>query len=164
MKIHSEKVSVTTQTRPTFHDVTPDVKRVLESAGIKNGLLTVYSQHTTCSVFIQEPSAGSTFNDTLYIMQDLVNALDKIAPTCRYEGQYLHPGKDHIVRAQAIGEDPAWSLNTDAHLRSAIIGRSVSIPIIDGDAQLGRFGHVWFADFDQVRAREREILIHIMGE
>lgn len=158
MTVYFEKVKVMTETRPTFHDVTSDVKRVVETSGVKNGLVTVYSQHTTCSVFTQEPSAGSTFNNTLYIMQDLVNVLDKIAPTCLYEGQYLHPSKDHIVRAKAIGEDPAWSLNTDAHIRSVIMGRSVVVPLIDGEIQLGRFGHIWFCDFDQVRARERECM------
>lgn len=164
MEIRSMKISLHAEARPTFVDVTEEVKEFCGKEGIQNGIVVVYSHHTTCSVFTQEPSAGSTFNDTLYIMQDLVNALAKITPTCHYEGQYLHPSKDHIVRAKAIGEDPAWSLNTDAHLRSAILGRSVSIPIIDGEVQLGRFGHIWFCDFDQVRARDRECTVLLMGK
>jgi secondary thiamine-phosphate synthase enzyme len=162
--VYHEKITVQTETRPTFFDVTQDVKKIVESSKVKDGIVTVYSQHTTCSVFTQEPSAGKTFNNTLYIMQDLVNALSKIVPTCEYEGQYLHPSLEHRGRAEAIGEDASWSLNTDAHIRSVIMGRSVVIPVIDGEVQLGRFGHVWFADFDQVRARERDCLVHVMGE
>lgn len=165
MAIHYEKIKCMTGVHhPTFVDVTDDVKKIVGRSGLKNGLLTVYSQHTTCSVVTQEPSQGKTFNGTLYIHQDLVNALSKIIPTCEYEGQYLHPSLEHRARAEAIGEDAAWSLNTDAHLRSMIMGRTVVIPIIDGDVQLGRFGHIFFIDWDQVRAREREVIVHIMGE
>lgn len=165
MKILHDTIKVMTAVHhPTFDDVTEGVKQIVEKTGVKNGLLTVYTHHTTCSVVIQEPSRGKTFNGTLYIFQDLVNALAKIVPTCEYEGQYLHPSLEHRARAEAIGEDAAWSLNTDAHLRSVIIGRSVSIPVIDGAVQLGRFGHIFFIDWDQVRAREREVLVHIVGE
>lgn len=163
--VYSEKKAYMTKVhQQTVIDVTEDAKAALERSGIKNGLLTVYSQHTTCSVSIQEPSRGQTFNGTLYIFQDLIDTLEKIAPTCKYEGQYLHPSLEHRGRAEAIGEDAAWSLNTDAHIRSVIMGRSVTIPITDGKMELGRFGHVFFIDWDQVRARERECMFHVMGE
>lgn len=165
MAIYYDKIKVMTAAHhPTFDDITEGVKKIVQDSGVKNGLLTVYSQHTTCSIVTQEPSSGRTFNGTLYIFQDLVNALAKIVPTCEYEGQYLHPSLEHRARAEAIGEDASWSLNTDAHIRSIIMGRSVAIPIIDGNVQLGRFGHIFFIDWDQVRAREREALVHIMGE
>jgi thiamine phosphate synthase YjbQ (UPF0047 family) len=43
------------------------------------------------------------------------------------------------------------------------MGRSVTVPIIDGEVQLGEFGYIWFADFDQVRARERKAIVQVMG-
>jgi len=165
MTIYHKKITCMTGVHhPTFVDITEDVKKILADSTVKEGLMTVYSQHTTCSVVTQEPSRGTTFNGTLFIHQDLVNALSKIVPTCEYEGQYLHPSLEHRGRAEAIGEDASWSLNTDAHIRSEIIGRSVSIPVINGEAQLGRFGHIFFIDWDQVRAREREVIVHIIGE
>jgi secondary thiamine-phosphate synthase enzyme len=97
-------------------------------------------------------------------MQDLVNALTEIIPTCLTEGQYLHPGPKHIEAAKGRDELPAWSLNTDAHVRSVLMGRSQSIPVIDGAMQLGEFGRIYFADFDQVRARERVVRVQIVGE
>ena len=165
MKICHETMKLKTEVHhPTFIDVTEQVLKIVEDGPVKNGLLTVYSQHTTCSVVTQEPSSGETFNGTLYIFQDLVNALSKIVPTCEYEGQYLHPSMEHRARAVSIGEDASWSLNTDAHLRSIIMGRSVEIPIIDGVVSLGRFGHIFFIDWDQVREREREVIVHVMGD
>ncbi len=61
-------------------------------------------------------------------------------------------------------ELPAWSLNTDAHLRSVILGRSQAVPVVDGAMMLGEFGRIFFADFDQVRARQRTVRVQIVGE
>jgi thiamine phosphate synthase YjbQ (UPF0047 family) len=44
------------------------------------------------------------------------------------------------------------------------MGRSQSIPVVDGQMVLGEFGHIYFADFDQVRARERIVRVQIVGE
>lgn len=150
--------------RPTFLDVTEQVGEILAKSGIKNGILVVFSQHTTCSVLIQEASDDVNYWGTDLLMQDLVSVLENIIPTCRTEGQYLHPGPEHIEAAAGRNELPSWSLNTDAHLRSVILGRSVTIPVEDGRMVLGEFGCIYFADFDQVRARERFVRVQIVGE
>lgn len=150
--------------RPTFDDVTEQVGEILANSGIKNGILVVFSQHTTCSVLIQEASDDVNYWGTDLLMQDLVNVLENIIPTCRTEGQYLHPGPEHIEAGAGRNELPSWSLNTDAHLRSVILGRSVTIPVEDGRMVLGEFGCIYFADFDQVRARERFVRVQIVGE
>jgi secondary thiamine-phosphate synthase enzyme len=140
------------------------VQEILKKSGLKNGILVVFSQHTTCSVMIQETSDDTNYWGTELLMQDLVNVLENIIPTCRTEGQYLHPGPKHITAATGRNELPSWSLNTDAHLRSILLGRSQTIPVIDGQMELGEFGHIYFADFDQVRARERIVRVQIVGE
>lgn len=150
--------------RPTFDDVTARVEEILEKAKITEGILVVYSQHTTCSVVIQEAADDTNYWGTELLMQDLVGVLEKIIPTCRTEGQYLHPGPMHIKAAAGRNELPSWSLNTDAHLRSVLLGRSVTIPVNDGKMILGEFGRIYFADFDQVRARERFVRVQIVGE
>lgn len=150
--------------RPTFEDVTDRVQEALNKSGIKNGILVVFSQHTTCSVMIQEASDDVNYWNTELLMQDLVNVFEKFIPTCRTEGQYLHPGPKHIRAAAGRDELPSWSLNTDAHLRSIMMGRSESIPIVDGEMTLGEFGRIYFADFDQVRARKRTVRVQIVGE
>lgn len=164
MSAFHEMIKVQSGQVPTFHDVTEQAQSAVKNSGVKNGICVVYSQHTTCSVMIQEESHDENYWGTKSIMQDLVNSLEKIVPVCRTEGQYLHPGPKHIEDAVRRNELPSWSLNTDAHLRSIIMGRSESIPIIDGKLELGEFGRIYFADFDQVRARERKVHFQIVGD
>lgn len=164
MTVYHQHFTIQSDRRPTFHDVTEQVQSVLLDSKIKEGILLVYSQHTTCSVMIQEAADDVNFWGTELLMQDLVNVLEKIMPTCLTEGQYLHPGPKHIQAATGRDELPSWSLNTDAHLRSVLMGRSVSIPVIESQMQLGEFGRIYFADFDQVRARERYVRVEIVGE
>jgi thiamine phosphate synthase YjbQ (UPF0047 family) len=145
--------------------VTDRALAFVSEIGAREGLMTVYSQHTTCAVLIQEQSDDVNFYGTQFILQDLANGLATMFPTCETEGQYLHPGPKHITIAKNERDEEAWwSLNTDAHLRSVMIGRSVTVPIMDGEAQLGQFGRIYFADFDQVRARERVVWVTVIGE
>ncbi len=165
MKIVHDSFEIQSDTRPTFHDVTDFAADVVAKTGAASGLAVVYSQHTTCSVMIQEQSDDTNFYGEQFILQDLVNVLSKIVPTCETEGQYLHPGAKHIdIAARERAEEPWWSLNTDAHLRSVIMGRSVTVPIIDGKLVLGEFGRIYFADFDQVRARKRSVRVTVICE
>jgi secondary thiamine-phosphate synthase enzyme len=164
MSVYHESFKIQSDRRPTFDDVTVRVQDALKKSGIHEGILLVYSQHTTCSVMIQEAADDVNYWGTELLMQDLVNVLEKIIPTCHTEGQYLHPGPKHIQAAAGRNELPSWSLNTDAHLRSVLMGRSVSIQVLDSKMELGEFGRIYFADFDQVRARERTVRVEIVGE
>jgi secondary thiamine-phosphate synthase enzyme len=164
MTTFHETFAIQSDRRPTFEDVTEQVQQVLGHSGIRDGILLVYSQHTTCSVLIQEASDDKNYWGTDLLMQDLVDVLERIIPTCRTESQYHHPGPEHIQAAKGRHELPSWSLNTDAHLRSVLMGRSQSIPVVNGAMQLGEFGRIYFADFDQVRARERTVRVQIVGE
>lgn len=165
MKTIRDTIKVTsTGGRPTFHTVTDQVKDIVSRSGIKSGICMVYSRHTTCAVMIDEDSFDKTYTNLTYLQQDLVDTFEKIIPTCRKEGQYMHPGPELTVFASKHGEDKPGTLNTDAHLRSSIMGRSESIPIIDGDLELGEFGHIYFVDFDHTRARERQVSVQIIGE
>lgn len=164
MFIHHEKIEIQSDRRPTFDNITDTVKETIRKTNFLNGTVLVYSPHTTCSVLIQEASDGQNYWGTEYILQDLVNVLQKIIPTCTSEGQYLHPCQKHIELAAELRDElPSWSLNTDAHLRSVMLGRSVTIPVINGELMLGEFGNIYFADFDQVRARKRTAIIQLMG-
>jgi secondary thiamine-phosphate synthase enzyme len=165
MKIMHKVLPIQSKMQVTFDDVTDQVKQFIKESGVQNGIVTVFSQHTSCSVFIQEDSEGTTYKGIPYILQDTLNCLEKIIPTCEYEGQYLHPCVNHIERAQELrGEEKLWGLNTDGHIKSSVLGRSETIPVVDGEMTLGEFGRIYFADFDKTRARERQVRIHIMGE
>lgn len=156
---------ITTDIRPSFHDVTDRVNEAVQQSGIKNGIVVVYSQHTTCSVLIQEDSLDETYNGTKFIFQDLLDIFETLVPTCRKEGQYMHPGPkcvDHSVHV--VKEDIAHTLNTDAHLRSSLLGRSEAIPIVEGKVEFGEHGRIYFADFDGTRARKRNVRVQVIGD
>jgi thiamine phosphate synthase YjbQ (UPF0047 family) len=165
MTIHSAVLDVQSEARVTFHDITAEVVSELDASGIDRGIAVVSSPHTTCSVLIQEESHDTTYLGVEFLMQDLAEILGRLAPDCTAEGQYHHPGQAHIAGAVSErSEEPWWSLNTDAHLRSVLLGRSESIPIIAGTLGLGEFGRIYFADFDQMRARQRHVHVTLMGE
>lgn len=148
----------------TFHDVTDQVKEIVKESGVKDGIVVVYSHHTTCSVITQECAFDMSMTGLETLQQDLVNCMEEWIPTCRTEGMYLHPGKQALDFALEHGEDNFGCHNTDAHLRSSIIGRNVTVVISDGEADLGEFGRIHFIDWDQTRARTRTVDVMIIGE
>ena len=165
MKFIRELINVSsTGKRPTFHKVTERVQDIVNQSGIQNGFCLVFSRHTTCAIIIDEDSMDEAYTGLTYLQQDLTDIFESIIPECRKEGQYMHPGPKATVFAADHGEDKPGSLNTDAHLRSSIIGRSEVLPIVDGKLDLGEFGHIYFVDFDHTRARDRQVTVQLLGE
>lgn len=165
MKVYRESFEVqSTGIRPTFHTVTGKVQEIVEKSSVKDGICVVYSHHTTCSVMIQECSFDTTYTGLEYLQQDLWDVMEKIIPACRVEGQYMHPGPQLTKFSKEHGEDKPETLNTDGHLRSALLGRSETVVLADGKLDLGSFGHIYFVDFDQTRARTRQVQVQIIGE
>ena len=164
MKIINESFELESSgARPSFHTVTDKVRDILTASGVLNGICVVYSKHTTCAVIIDEDSFDVSYTGRTYLQQDLTDVFEKIIPSCRREGQYMHPGPELTVFAAEHGEDKPGTLNTDAHLRSSILGRSETVPIIGGKLELGEFGHIYFVDFDQTRPRKRSVTVTIIG-
>jgi len=149
---------------PTFHDVTERAVEIVSRSGIKNGIVVVYSRHTTCCVITEEDAFDMSMTGLKTLQQDLVEVLESFVPTHRKEGMYLHPGPKALAFAEQHDEDARGCHNTDAHLRSSIIGRSETIVLIDGKMDLGQFGFIYFIDFDQTRPRERTVQVQIIGE
>ena len=165
MKTIRESFKVkSTGIRPVFHTITERVQDIVDKSMIKSGICVVYSHHTTCSVMTQECSFDETYTGLEYLQQDLLDIFERIIPTCRKEGQYMHPGPRLTEFAKEQGEEKPQTLNTDAHLRSVFIGRNETIPLIDGKLDLGSYGHIYFIDFDQTCARERQVEVQIIGE
>ena len=148
----------------TFHDVTTTTLEIAARSNIQNGIVVVYSRHTTCSVITQECAFDESMTGLETLQQDLLDSFDRFIPTQTREGLYLHPGPKALIFAAEHGEDTRGCHNTDAHLRSSIIGRSQTIVLIDGKPDLGEFGHIHFIDFDQTRDRKRTIQVMIIGE
>ena len=165
MKVHRETIERrSTGLYPTFHKITDEVNAIVGRSGVRDGICVVYSHHTTCSVMTQECSHDTAYNGLEYIQQDLVDILERLVPTCRKEGQYMHPGPELTEFAYSVGESKLETLNTDAHLRSVFFGRSESVVIVDGKLDMGSFGHIYFVDFDKTRIRDRQVQVQVIGE
>lgn len=148
----------------TFHNVTDEVKAAVKESGITVGIVNVYTPHTTCSVGTQELAFDLSVTGLETLQQDFVEALEKILPDCKREGIYLHPGPKAIAHAAEYDEDLRGCHNTDAHLRSQLIGRSETVAVLDGEPDLGTFGNVFLIDFDTTRQRQRKLRITVIGE
>ena len=163
--IYKESIKLESRHRAvSFHDITEQVKAIAAKSGIKDGIVVVYSHHTTCSVITQECAFDMSMTGLETLQQDLVNVFEKWIPTQRSEGMYLHPQQKALVFAEEHGEDNFGCHNTDAHLRSSVIGRNVTIVAVDGEMDLGEFGRIHFIDWDQTRGRKRTVQVMIIGE
>lgn len=164
MTIYREELRMTSDDgRVTFFDLTDEVRAVVERSGIVEGLVSVFSPHTTCAVITQEAAFDLSMTGLETLQQDFVDALARVMPEQSREGVYLHPGPQAIAFAAEHDEGLREAHNTDAHLRSALIGRSETIPVKAGVPGLGEFGRVYFIDFDHRRARQRRVDVTVWG-
>jgi secondary thiamine-phosphate synthase enzyme len=133
-----------------FLDVTDDVLDVVARSGVRNGMALVYSPHTTCSVLINERESG--------FLEDFARLMDSLVPV---DGQYRHD--DLESRTENLEDDPHDIPNGWAHCRQSLLGvASQAIPVVEGQLMLGRWQRVFFVELD--RARDRRVLIQVMGE
>ena len=149
---------------PTFHDISIDVMKIVAESGIQNGTVTIASHHTTCSVMVQECSHDFDTFDLEFLQHDLLDIMRKLIPDFSEEHQYRHPGPVHAQFGRHVNEPGNYtSMNTDGHLRSVFFGRSETMTVKDGKLDGGEFAHVYFIDWDHVRARHRQANITVMG-
>ncbi|NPA13587.1 MAG: YjbQ family protein [Aquificae bacterium] len=125
--------SVPTKSHTDFVDVTGLVSSFVKETGIKNGLCVIYVPHTTAAVFINEGADPDVIKDIAY-------KLDKLIPW--EDAAYRH-----------------LEGNSAAHIKSAIIGNSRSVPIIEGRLALGTWESIFLAEFDGPRTRKLMVQI-----
>lgn len=157
------------QGKVTYHEITEKVQALVKKSGIDNGICLVSSPHTTCSVIFEEYSYDKNFFGYELLQQDLNEFLESIFPDTKKEGQYNHPGPEHIrVGIEdfkgKISPEPYTMLNTEAHLKSSLMGASESFSVTNGQLDIGLVGYIYFIDWDKLRSRERTCNIKIVGE
>jgi secondary thiamine-phosphate synthase enzyme len=130
-----------------FRDITDDVAAVVDSVGLREGVVTVFSRHTTAAIRIQE-------NESL-LLQDLEHFLVRLAPA---EASYGH--NDFRIRTEHMHPDE--SPNGHSHCLQFLLGSSESIPVVGGAMQLGTWQRLFLVELDGPR-RERTVLVHTLG-
>ncbi|MBU1298432.1 MAG: secondary thiamine-phosphate synthase enzyme YjbQ [Bacteroidetes bacterium] len=139
MKIFSDKIFVSTHGNNDIKNITEDVEKVIKKSGVKEGIVTVFVVGSTAGITTIEYEPG--------LIKDLPESLERIAPVNK---RYYH--------------DNTWNDgNGYAHIRSSIIGTSLTIPIGNGELESGTWQQIVLIDFDN-RARQRNIICKIIGE
>ncbi|MBT9779559.1 YjbQ family protein [Clostridium sp. MCC353] len=171
MAVYKDTITVTSNgNRPSYHNVTEQVKKIVEQSGIKNGICVVQSQHTTCSVIFEEFVHDTDFNGDEFLQVDLNRILDRIIPREVTENmEYRYPGPKHLdflmsLDDPAYPKDPGTILNGDAHIRGSLFGASESFILDEGMLNTGSVGYIYFVDWDQNRVRNRKCRVLVMGE
>lgn len=137
--IRTDFIEIQTRGNADMHDLTPSVLELVNESGIRQGSVTIFTPSATSSLTTIEFESGA--------LDDLRRLLDEIAPADR---EYRHNLRWHDG-------------NGHSHLRAALLGPSLSIPILDGGLTLGTWQQILFIDFDN-RARSRRIVVQIHGE
>ncbi|HII84688.1 MAG TPA: YjbQ family protein [Methanobacterium subterraneum] len=136
MVVKRGTVGVNTSQRMEIQDITPEVDAVLKNSGVKDGLLNIYSRHSTSAVVINENETG--------LVNDFQLALQKLVP----EGAgYQHDRIDN---------------NADSHIRGFLIGGSQTIPFENGRMMLGTWQSIFFVELDG--PRQRKLTVTVMGD
>jgi len=176
MSVYKEKIQIKSHGgTPTFVNITKEVRAAIEKSGIRNGIVTVISPHTTCSVFFEEFVHDILPDGTEYLQRDLNKVLGKIIPDqveAPSEETYLYPGEKHYEAVEGWpdaesylpGGDRTQLYNCDAHLKATLLGSSATLEVDNGQMAVGPTGYVYFADFDRTRERMRKCSIIVIGE
>ncbi len=127
-------LNVKTSRREEMIDITAQLRTALKESGHKNGVLVCFVTHTTAGVTINENADPSVSRDIIY-------KLNKEIP--QQEGYHHGEG------------------NSDAHIKSSLIGASEQVLFEDGDLILGTWQGVYFCEFDG--PRQRRMLVKIIA-
>jgi secondary thiamine-phosphate synthase enzyme len=137
--IRTKKLSEKTAGFCDLIDITAKVRAYIESEKIKRGVVTLFVSGSTAALTTIEYESG--------LVQDLKEFAEKLIPSDR---RYHHDDR--------WGDDNGFS-----HLRAAVFGPSLAIPIENGGPLLGTWQQIVLLDFDN-RPRTREIIVQLIGE
>jgi secondary thiamine-phosphate synthase enzyme len=132
-------VRLHTRGQGDVRDLTADVTGAVSAARLASGIVTVFVTGSTAGITTIECEPG--------VVSDLDRAFERLAPR--------HDDYAHHLR---WGDD-----NGSSHVRAAMLGPSITIPVIDGRLVLGTWQQVVLVEFD-VHARDRQVVIQMMGD
>ncbi|MBM3948023.1 MAG: YjbQ family protein [SAR202 cluster bacterium] len=151
-KTRLSTVRVKASAAPQFIDITDRVAQQVAESNIRNGIVCVFSKHTTAAIVIQEHEP--------LLMTDLASFLERIAPRTAH---YRH--NDFSVRTVHMHEDECP--NGHSHCQHLVLGSSETIPVVDGEMALGQWQRVFLVELDGEKALQledgRQVLVQVMG-
>lgn len=139
MKSFYHEILLDTKSHFEFIDISDEVRNVWKKSGVKNGLVTIFTQHTTSAIKINERC------ERLQI--DMQGMLERLVP----KKAYRHDEDTVDSRANAEG-----------HLMALLMNASETIPVIDGKLMLGTWQSVFFVELDGPR-NARSVVVNAVG-
>jgi len=133
--MHFYEFTISTNKGEELLDITNEIEKVVHNSKVSNGIVHIFIPHATAGIILNESADPN-------IKTDFLNVLERAIPK---RANYLH---DRIDR------------NAAAHIRSAIVGSSLTIPLRNGEMILGTWQSIMLCEFDGPR-RTRRIIVQI---
>ena len=126
-------IKVQSNKREEMIEITSEVENTLRESDVKEGVCVLFTQHTTCGLTINENADPDVKSDMLLFLKNTI--------------PQFYNGFRHFEH------------NSDAHIKSSLMGASVTVPFENGKLLLGRWQGIYLCEFDG--ARERKVLMII---
>ena len=126
-----KRLDFSSSKREEMIEITREVKKLLSETASEDGICVLFTQHTTCGLTINE-------NADPDVKSDMLGFLRKLIP--QYYEDFKH-----------------FEHNSDAHIKSSLVGSSVTVPFENGKLLLGQWQGIYLCEFDG--PRERQILV-----
>ncbi len=147
MKIYTLKIN--TKKFLDIIDITDKVRTIIQKSNISDGVINVFSRHTTCTIKINEYEDG--------FFKDLERFCSKFAPA---NDHYYHNDFNHRD-PKTMCSNKSECMNGHSHILQMFIGASSeSIPLHKGEMMLGVWQRILLIELDE--ARGREILVQVI--
>jgi secondary thiamine-phosphate synthase enzyme len=139
--VHADSMLVQTDRRIELVDITDAVTNLVRKCGVREGMASLWSMHTTCALIINE-AQKALHADITRVLEEMVDR----------DAEWMHNDPQH---------SDCDRMNADSHLRAMLLGHSVTLQISGGEPVLGQWQRVIVAEMDGPRARS--IRVQAMG-
>ena len=133
LTIHGETFTIQTDQRVELVDLTDRIMELVRRFRIREGLVSLWSLHTTCALFINECQTA--------LLSDIKRFLEQMVAR---DAEWLHNDPRH---------SDCDRMNADSHLRALLLGHSLTLQISGGEIVLGQWQRILMAELDGPRAR-----------
>jgi secondary thiamine-phosphate synthase enzyme len=137
LTVHGETIVISTDQRIELVDLTQRIMEFARKFNIKEGLVSLWSMHTTCALFINEFQTA--------LLTDIKKFLEQ---TVARDEEWMHNNPDH---------SDCDRFNADSHLRAMLLGHNLTLQVSGGEVVLGQWQRILMAELDGPRARTLRI-------
>jgi secondary thiamine-phosphate synthase enzyme len=139
--VRADTLTLDTKDRVELTDITDRVREMVITSAVREGIVSLWSMHTTCAVFINE-AQRALHSDIKRLLETMVDR----------DGDWMHNDPQH---------SDCDRVNADSHLRAMLLGHSLTLQVSGGEPVLGQWQRVLVAELDGPRSRT--LRVQVMG-